>query len=279
MSFKQNYYDTLICEATKRPAYVYAFDPSRTHIPLTTDMIRRVIGTPRIKAYHITDSKGFQKLQSLQGKKSQISCFTNIEDLAGQMSGVNTTGGVLVKLDADEILNTAFDSYSVVDTGGRRWVSTEEMHGGFHTKISNIKEKIIKKFLQNKKNIRSWIERHNVKIHSDMEKKLSSDFLLFYEQVLNHHAVEFLESCDKSDLYKALIDFHNEIEPIFEKHKDDIMNQRKFKSGSNYNEVICNNITITKVYVMKNIVKEFEEINPGWNPIQVDSKSLKLIKL
>lgn len=269
----------LLAEATKRPAYVYAFDPNKTHIPLSTDMIKRVMGTPRIKAYHITDSNGFQKLQNLQGKKSQISCFTKIDDLSGQMSGVNTTGGVLVKMDADEILNTAFDSYSVVDSGGRRWVPTDELHGGFHTKISNIKEKIIKRFLQNKKNIRSWIERHNVKIHSDMEQKLANDFILFYEQVLNHHAVEFLESCDKSDLHKALVDFHNEIEPVFEKHKDDIMNHRNSNEGSNYNEVICNNIAITKVYVMKNIIKEFEEMNPGWNPVMVDSKTLKLIKL
>lgn len=269
----------LINEATKRPAYVYAFDPNKTHIPLTTDMIKRVMGTPRIKAYHITDPKGFQHLQSLQGKQAQISCFTKIEDLVGQMSGVNTAGGVLVKLDADEILNTAFDSYSVVDTGGRRWVPTDEMHGGFHTKISNIKEKIIKRFLQNKKNIHSWVERYNVKIHPDMEKKLASDFLLFYEQVLNHHAVEFLESCDKSDLHKALIDFHNEVEPMLSKYKKEIMDQRNADTGSNYNEVICNNIAITKVYVMRELAEEFEEMNPGWNPVVIDSKSLKLIKL
>lgn len=269
----------LISEATKRPAYIYAFDPSRTHIPLTTDMIKRVMGTPRIKAYHITDSKGFRSLQNMQGKKSQISCFTKIEDLAGQMNGVNTAGGVLVKLDGDEILNTAFDSYSVVDTGGRRWVPTEEMHGEFHTKISDIKEKVIKRFLQNRKNIHAWIERHNVKIHPDMEKRLSSDFTSFYEQVLTHHAIEFLESCDKSDLHKALIDFHNEIEPMLVKYKKQIMDQRDADSRSNYNEVICNNIAITKVYVMRDMLEEFEQTNPGWNPIPVDSKSLKLIKL
>lgn len=269
----------LINEATKRPAYVYAFNPNVTHIPLSTDMIKRVMGTPRIKAYHITDPKGFQHLQRLQGKQAQISCFTKIEDLAGQMSGVNTTGGVLVKLDADEILNTAFDSNSVVDTGGRRWVPTDEMYGRFHTKISNIKEKIIKRFLQNKKNIHSWIERHNVKIHPDMEKKLASDFLLFYEQILNHHAVEFLESCDKSDLHKALIDFHNEVEPMLSKYKKEIMDQRNADTRSNYNEAICNNISITKVYVMRELAKKFEEMNPGWNPVIVDSKSLKLIKL
>jgi hypothetical protein len=269
----------LISEATKRPAYVYAFDPNKTHIPFTPEMVDRSLGTPRIKAYHITDSKGFQKLQGLQGKKSKISCFTKIDDLAGQMSGVETTGGVLVKFDGDEVLNDAYNSNSVTDTGGRRWVPTEDMHGEFHTKISKIKENIIKKFLQNKKNIHTWIERHNVKLHSDMEDKLSKDFILFYEQVLNHHAIEFLESCSKDDLYKALIDYHNAIEPIVKKYSKEILDQRNVDSGSNYNEVICSNIAITKVYVMREQIEEFEELNPGWNPIQVDSKSLKLIKL
>ena len=54
----------------RQQAYTLAFDPNKTHIPLSTEMIKRVMGTPRIKAYHITDSKGFQHLQNLQGKKS-----------------------------------------------------------------------------------------------------------------------------------------------------------------------------------------------------------------
>ena len=269
----------LINEATKRPAYVYAFDPNTSYIPLTTEMIKRIMGTPRIKAYHITDSKGFQRLQNLQGRKAQISCFTKIQDLSGQMNGVETAGGVLVKLDADEILHTSFDSYSVVDNGGRRWVSTEEMPGVIHTKISNLKEKIIERHLQNRRNIKTWIERHDVKIHDDMVKRISSNFSDFYNYVLSKHAIEFLECCDKSDLYKALVDFHNSVEPILEKFKDEILNQRNADSGSNYNEVICNNIAITKVYVMRDLVKQFEELNPGWNPIVVDNKSLKLIKL
>lgn len=269
----------LITEATKRPAYVYAFNPNKTHIPLTPSMIKRSLGAPRIKAYHITNSTGFQKLQSIQGKPKQISCFTKINDLAGQMTGIATTGGVLVKLDGDEMLNTAFDSYSVVDTGGRRWVPTENMHGGFHTAVSKIKERIINKHLQNKKNIRAWIERHNVKLHGDIEERLAKDFSLFYENVLDKNAVEFLETCNKSDIYRALIDFHNEIEPIIVKHKDDIINQRHGSTNSNYNEVICGNIAITKVYVMKDSIEEFEKLNPGWNPISVDSKTLKLIKL
>jgi len=269
----------LITEATRSAAWSYAFNMDMSYIPLATSMIKRTLGTPRIQCWHITTPDGFRKLKTIEGKNAQISCFTQIEDLAGQMNGVETDGGVLVKLNADEILNTSFDSYSSVDLKGIRWVPTDEMHGALNTAVTKLKESVVHRYIQNKSNIDAWIDKYNVKIHDDVRKNLMKDFLYFYEKVLQNHWKEFFSECDEDDISKALNAFNEGIEKIILKYKDEIIDSRNAYSGSNYNEVIANKIEILKVYVMKDKQKDFEEINPEQEYVKVDSKTLKLINI
>jgi len=269
----------LITEATRRAAWSYAFNMGTSYIPLATSMIKRTLGTPRIQCWHITTPDGFRKLKTIEGKNAQISCFTQIEDLAGQMNGIETAGGVLVKLSADEILNTSFDSYSSVDLKGIRWVPTDEMHGELNTAVTKLKETVVHKYIQNKANINAWIDKYDVKIHDDVRKGLITNFLDLYNKVLQNHWMEFFPECNEEDIAKALKAFNEGVEKIILKYKKVIIDSRNSYSGSNYNEVIANRIEVLKVYVMKDKQKEFEEINQEQEYVKVDSKTLKLIKI
>lgn len=269
----------MINESTKRQSYVFAFDPKTHYMMLSSEMVQGYFGSPRITAWRVTNPLGFRKLQLSQGRNHKVSCFTKRSDLFEQMTDFEGSGGVLVKLVGDEVLKTAFSNNAIIDGSKRRWVDTSSMSTELNKAVANIKSNVVKRYFQKKKNIINWINQHDVKISNEMVERLSKDFNLFYDNIMIPHAAEFLESCDKYDIYDALTDYHYKIDKIFDKYKEEIMNNRSNEMKKSDNEIICKNISIVKVYVMRDKIKEFEEMNPGWNPIPIDTKSLKLIKM
>ena len=98
---------------------------NRLMIPISSSMYKRIWPeTLRATVFHTTDAKGVKKIAKLQGKKSQISAFFEMQSRYMEI-GVATQGGVhsVLEMDADVLLSAKGDVMSHLDKSGRRWTS------------------------------------------------------------------------------------------------------------------------------------------------------------
>ena len=102
---------------------------NRLMIPISSSMYKRIWpGTLRATVFHTTDEKGVKKIARLQGKKSQISAFFEMQSRYMEI-GVATQGGVhsVLEMDADVLLSAKGDVMSHLDQSGRRWTSIADL--------------------------------------------------------------------------------------------------------------------------------------------------------
>ena len=98
-------------------------------IPISSSMYKRIWpDTLRATVFHTTDEKGVKKIARLQGKKSQISAFFEMQSRYMEI-GVATQGGVhsVLEMDADVLLSAKGDVMSHLDRTGRRWTSIRDL--------------------------------------------------------------------------------------------------------------------------------------------------------
>jgi len=74
-----------------------------------------------IKAYHVTDLKGLLRLKKLEGKRKDVSAFTQGSTTISQ-DGIGTMGGVLTKLEGKTSIVFQKDAFTALDRNGNRWV-------------------------------------------------------------------------------------------------------------------------------------------------------------
>ena len=102
---------------------------NRLMIPISSSMYKRIWpDTLRATVFHTTDAKGVKKISKLQGKKSQISAFFEMQSRYMEI-GVATQGGVhsVLEMDADVLLSAKGDVMSHLDKSGRRWTSIADL--------------------------------------------------------------------------------------------------------------------------------------------------------
>ena len=91
-------------------------------IPISGPMFKRIWPeTIRATVFHVTDHNGLGKLKRLEGGKKSISAFFSMMSRYME-TGVATSGGVVVEMDADVLISARDDIMSEVDKQGRRWV-------------------------------------------------------------------------------------------------------------------------------------------------------------
>ena len=98
-------------------------------IPISSSMFKRIWpDTLRATVFHTTDGKGVKNIAKLQGKKSQISAFFEMQSRYMEV-GVATSGGVhsVLEMDADVLLSASGDVMSHLDQQGRRWTSISDL--------------------------------------------------------------------------------------------------------------------------------------------------------
>ena len=97
-------------------------DSSSLKIPISGPMFKRIWpDTIRSTVFHVTDHAGLGKLKKLEGGKKTISAFFSMMSRYME-TGVATSGGVVVEMDADILISARDDIMSEVDKTGRRWV-------------------------------------------------------------------------------------------------------------------------------------------------------------
>ncbi len=101
---------------------VHTGDSSSLKIPISTSMFKRIWpDTIRATVFHVTDHNSLGKIKKIEGGKKSISAFFSMMSRYME-SGVATSGGAVVEMDADVLISARDDIMSQVDTQGRRWV-------------------------------------------------------------------------------------------------------------------------------------------------------------
>jgi len=101
---------------------VHTGNSSSLKIPISGPMFKRIWpDTIRATVFHATDLRGLENLKKLEGGKKSISAFFSMMSRYME-TGVATSGGIVVEMDADVLISARDDIMSQVDTQGRRWV-------------------------------------------------------------------------------------------------------------------------------------------------------------
>ena len=103
-------------------------------MPLSSSIMKRIWPKEvRATVFHVTNELGYRSIKKMQGKKAGISAFFEMRpNYFGQ--GIQTSGGVVIELDANILGAFNQDVMSAPDTSGRRWVQLEFMKGRFGEK-------------------------------------------------------------------------------------------------------------------------------------------------
>ena len=108
----------------------------------------------RATVFHVTNELGYRKIIKMQGKKAGISAFFEMRpNYFGQ--GIQTSGGVVLELDANILGAFNQDVMSAPDTSGRRWIQLSFMKGRFGEKdlskyskgLQDLVGRLLKKYL------------------------------------------------------------------------------------------------------------------------------------
>lgn len=211
---------------------------------LSSTALERSFGKlERIKAWHVTDKIGLDKLIKLQGKKSSISVMTEIEPTdPTPFAGVETQGGVVVELEGTELLSHDKDAWSERLEGGRRAIPINKTDfPSLFRHMELMVKKIYEKFSGNSysKNFRQGAIDFN-QLGQTLSQKEKGQFIK-----------EYIDNCEE----------------IIKKNKMGQKELRKYgravekgKGQHYYNESIVNKISIKNVYVVKEVLRYEDEL-------------------
>jgi len=124
-------------------------------MPLSSSIMKRIWPKEvRATVFHVTNESGYKQIKKMQGKKAGISAFFEMRGhYFGQ--GIQTSGGVVLELDANILGAFNQDVMSAPDKSGRRWVQLSFMKGRFGEKdlgkylkgLQDLVGELLKKYL------------------------------------------------------------------------------------------------------------------------------------
>ena len=221
-------------------------------IPISGPMFKRIWpDTIRSTVFHATDHAGLAKLKKLEGGKKSISAFFSMMSRYME-SGVATSGGVVVEMDADVLISARDDIMSQVDKTGRRWVemswfeNATRDRAGFskiEKDLTTLIEKLVKKYLHFEHPelvpaFDAW---------GDMKRQLKGD---------------------GKKIRLVIKDYFDGVEKILKKHKKILSSifygyaKSKRMTDNSWDEQIVNNIKVKKVHLIQPTQLKIDTANP-----------------
>ena len=246
-------FKTYLREFAQQSTSDYVFnvggDSSSLKIPISGPMFKRIWpDTIRSTVFHVTDHAGLGKLKKLEGGKKSISAFFSMMSRYME-TGVATSGGVVVEMDADILISARDDIMSEVDKTGRRWVmmSWFEYQTRDRTQFSKI-EKDLNTLIANlvKKHIPKDKEIQQTK-HFGKDAGAAFDVWSNMKRHLKG---------DGQKLRLVIKDYFDGVEKIIKKHKKWLSStfygyaKSKRMTDNAWDEQIVNNIKIKKVHLI-----------------------------
>lgn len=207
-------------------------------IPLTTSVIKRLNHIERVKAFHLTQEKFIKDLESLQGTKKSISCFTRAES-DNIFREISTSPDVLVELEGDKLFHGEQDSWTIMDRQGRRWLDCSIL--GFRAKnsryfriITDDLKNIFENLLEEIIDLEEESSNNRTKMRFVKEYKDYTDLKLTGEQKRQLY-IKYNEEVEKYLIKKGI---------TFSDLEDAIGNDSRY----DYDEVVLNNIKIKNIW-------------------------------
>ena len=231
---------------------------------LSSTALERVFGKlNKIIAWHVTEQYHIGELVKLQGKKSSISALTEINPSKSKpFEGMETDGGVVVEVEGLELLAAREDAWSELLDGGRRGVNIDpkyfpNLYKDMKVMLDQIADKygkIVSKYKDAEGD--TWFELNGGKFSNMGNYESEEAFAGIGED---------LTQKDKSNFVKEYIDKCEEILKKNKKGQEDLRQygraKSKKKDGSDYNEIVINQIKINNVYLVKEMFDDEEDID------------------
>jgi len=254
---------------------VHTGNSSSLKIPISTTMFKRIWpDTIRATVFHVTDLEGLKRLKKIEGGKKSISAFFSMMSRYME-SGVATSGGSVVELDADVLVSARDDIMSQVDKAGRRWVEMSwfenQTRGGTGPKFGVVEREL-------NDLIRNLVLKH-------LEPILGNRARTEHEYVLWGNMKRELKDSKKLSL--VIKDYFDGVEKIIKKNKEVMGSifysyaKSKRMTDNSWDEQIVNNIKVKTVHVIKSaelddqVIADIKNMS-GMPPVKVWDSSTDL---
>jgi len=233
---------------------------------LSPTSLKRVFGNlNKIKAWHVTEHYEIGTLVRLQGKQASISALTEINPSKSKpFEGMETEGGVVVEVDGVELLAAREDAWSELLDGGRRGINIDPKYfPNLYKDMRVMLDQIAEKY---GKIISKYDDFEDTSWYDDVEQ-----FGGKFSEMSNSESERALEGIgrdltqkDKSNFVKEYIDKCEEVLKKNKKGQEDLRQygraKSKKKDGSDYNEIVINQIKINNVYLVKEMFDDEYDI-------------------
>jgi hypothetical protein len=234
---------------------------------LSPTSLKRVFGNlNKIKAWHVTEHYEIGTLVRLQGKQASISALTEINPSKSKpFEGMETEGGVVVEVDGVELLAAREDAWSELLDGGRRGINIDPKYfPNLYKDMRVMLRQIAEKY---GKIISKYDDFEDTSWYDDVEQfggKFSEMSNSESERALEGIGVDLTQK-DKSNFVKEYIDKCEEVLKKNKKGQEDLRQygraKSKKKDGSDYNEIVINQIKINNVYLVKEMFDDEYDID------------------
>ena len=217
-------------------------------LPMSTPIFRRIgLDDFRTTVFHVTDAKGYEGIKKIQGKKKSISAFFEMQNRYFT-KGIQTTGGVVLELDANILSAWREDVMSSPDKTGRRWIQLSYFGGMY--RVQDDVDKILKPLTVLIKDlIKKYVpsnRAHKIKFDSDKSITIAwqnlAKFLRTdpdYRKIMGQLIKDYIDGVEK--VMKANV---KSLKSIFRGY----LGRRS--TDSSWDEVIVNMVQIQKVHVI-----------------------------
>ena len=231
---------------------------SALKIPISGPMFKRIWpDTIRATVFHVTDHNGLGRIKKLEGGKKSISAFFSMMSRYME-TGVATSGGVVVEMDADVLISARDDIMSEVDKQGRRWVMMSwfenQTRGGTGPKFNKVEREL-------NDLIRGLVIKHLGPIMGQTEVRSAQEYYLWAD--MKKHL-----KGDGKKLRLVIKDYFDGVERIIRKNKEVMGSifygyaKSKRMTDNSWDEQIVNNIKIKNVHLIKPSQSKVDTANP-----------------
>ena len=225
---------------------VHTGNSSSLKIPISGPMFKRIWpDTIRATVFHATDLRGLENLKKLEGGKKSISAFFSMMSRYME-TGVATSGGIVVEMDADVLISARDDIMSQVDTQGRRWV---EMSWFANAQLGRTGPEFGKVEKDLNWLIKLLVTKHLSPILGKTEVKNIGEFEIWGD--IKRHI-----KGDGKILRLLIKEYFDGVERVLKKHKKVMSGifysyaKSKRMTDNSWDEQVVNNIKVKKVHVI-----------------------------
>lgn len=194
-------------------------------LPLTSTVMDRLGYKYDSYMYHATDFQGLENLKKLQGSKKQISAFT--KGGTNLLSNIVVQPKFIVALEGDIIIEGESDLWTLLEKGGRRWLS---FRPGDSKEGDQLKKMLLSALI---------------------DKVYDMGYESIEDEDTESHIIETISYMMKKDRGVLIKWYHQMAERLIERNFKLLNKHLKNNNDNlNYNEVVTNNIKIIGVYAL-----------------------------